>query len=213
MALFTAGPDMSSVEAHPGGDAVEPGLQRGALLEAVEVAPGAHEGLLHRVVRLLGRPEHPVAVPGKRGAVRLQLRAVEGGRFRHGRTSVATAPRRDMHPQSMEGFQAASSLRCTSAWSPTPSRRASTEVGRYWANLLGLARRALRRGACSNSSTIPRSKWRRSRGERLETQLPSRTSGSSIQVPPALRMSSWMPGHAASFRSWTRPADTSTHGP
>jgi hypothetical protein len=26
-------------------------------------------------------------------------------------------------------------------------------------------------------------------------------------------MSSWMPGHAASFRSWTSPAEISTHGP
>ena len=32
-------------------------------------------------------------------------------------------------------------------------------------------------------------------------------------MPPAFRMSSWMPGHAASFRSRTRPADTSTQGP
>ena len=60
------------VEAHVGGDAVEPRPQLRAALEAVVGAPGAHHGLLHRVLGLERRTEHPVAVGGELAAVPLQ---------------------------------------------------------------------------------------------------------------------------------------------
>ena len=52
-----------------------------------------------------------------------------------------------------------------------------------------------------------------SAGLRLDTQLRSRTSGSSRQMPPALTMSSRTPGHEASRRPFAHPAEMSTHGP
>ena len=49
-------------EAGVGGDPVEPGAQRGPALEAVVGAPGAQVGLLHQVLGVVHRAEHPVAV-------------------------------------------------------------------------------------------------------------------------------------------------------
>ena len=147
------------VQAHPGGDAVEPGLQRRALLEAVQAAPGPDERLLHRVVRLLGRAEHPVAVPGEGGAMPLQLRAVEGRRCPTWPHECSDRPR-PAPPSAVGGCPSASEKRAAqqALWSPTPSRKASATVGRYRANRLGRAtRRAMRRGASSNSSIMPRS--------------------------------------------------------
>ena len=60
------------VEAHVGGDAVEPRPQLRPALEAVVGAPGAHHGLLHGVLGLERRAEHPVAVCGELPAVPLQ---------------------------------------------------------------------------------------------------------------------------------------------
>ena len=60
------------VEADVGGDAVQPRAQRGAALEPVEAPPGPHHRLLHGVLGLERRAEHPVAVAGELGAVRLQ---------------------------------------------------------------------------------------------------------------------------------------------
>ena len=50
------------VQAGVGGDPVEPGPERRASLEGLAPAPGAQEGLLHGVLGVLERPEHPVAV-------------------------------------------------------------------------------------------------------------------------------------------------------
>jgi len=55
-----------------GGDAVEPGADRGATLELVVAAPGADQRLLHRVLGLEGRAEHAVAVAGELNPVQLE---------------------------------------------------------------------------------------------------------------------------------------------
>ena len=65
------------VEADVGGDAVEPGPQRGAALETVERLPGPYERLLHGVVGVEGRAEHAVAVAGQLTAVGLERTPVE----------------------------------------------------------------------------------------------------------------------------------------
>ena len=61
------------VEADVGRDAVEPGAQGRAALEAIEAAPRPHECLLDGVLRLERRSEHAVAEPGQLAPVRLQL--------------------------------------------------------------------------------------------------------------------------------------------
>ena len=57
-------------KAHVGRDPVEPGAQWGAWLEPVDAAPGAQHCLLEGIVRIVERPEHPVAVNVKRLSVR-----------------------------------------------------------------------------------------------------------------------------------------------
>jgi hypothetical protein len=57
------------VEAHVGGDAVQPRPQRRAALEAVQAAPGGEERLLHRVLGLGSRTQHSVAVGGQLATV------------------------------------------------------------------------------------------------------------------------------------------------
>ena len=57
--------DLEHVEAHIGGDAVEPGTGAGAPLEAVAGPPGTHHGLLDGVVGVEPGPEHAVAVGGQ----------------------------------------------------------------------------------------------------------------------------------------------------
>ena len=61
------------VEAHVGGDAIEPRPQRGAAFEAVDGLPGPHHRLLHGVLGLEARAQHPVAVGGQLPAVRLEI--------------------------------------------------------------------------------------------------------------------------------------------
>ena len=50
------------VEAHVRRDAIEPGTEQRAAVERVAAAPRAQERLLHGVLRLVERGEHPVAV-------------------------------------------------------------------------------------------------------------------------------------------------------
>ena len=81
------------VEADVRGDAVEPGAQRGATFEPVVAAPGPDEGVLHGVLRLERRAEHPVAVAGQLGPVLLELLLQLGGRGR----GAQAGHRRDPH--------------------------------------------------------------------------------------------------------------------
>jgi hypothetical protein len=79
-----------SVEANVGGDAVQPGAQRGTPFESFEALPGADHRLLDRVVGVPGGAEHPVAMPGERRAVGFELSDIERGdarriRCRHDR--------------------------------------------------------------------------------------------------------------------------------
>jgi hypothetical protein len=64
-----AGPTLGAaqhVEAHVGGDAIEPGGQRATRrIEAGGVLPGPQQGLLDGVLGLGGCAEHPVRVPGQ----------------------------------------------------------------------------------------------------------------------------------------------------
>jgi predicted enzyme related to lactoylglutathione lyase len=50
------------IEARVRRDAVEPGANRAASVEAVEPTPAAQQRLLHNVIRIVKRPEHPVRV-------------------------------------------------------------------------------------------------------------------------------------------------------
>ena len=61
------------VEAHVGGDAVEPRPQGGPALEATGTPPGPDHRVLHGVFGLEEGTEHPVAVTGKFHAVLLQV--------------------------------------------------------------------------------------------------------------------------------------------
>ena len=70
---------LEHVDAHVGGDAVQPGPQGGPALEAVDAAPGPHHRLLHRIVGLEARAEHAVAVTGQLPPVRLKLLLVRLG--------------------------------------------------------------------------------------------------------------------------------------
>ena len=53
------------VDAHVGGDAVQPRPHARATLEGVRIAPGPQHRLLDGVLGLEARAEHPVAVPGQ----------------------------------------------------------------------------------------------------------------------------------------------------
>ncbi len=68
------------IQAHVRGDAVQPGAEQRAAAETVPAAPGTQERLLHRVLGVVERGEHAVAVhvqlapvplgePGERGLV------------------------------------------------------------------------------------------------------------------------------------------------
>ena len=67
------------VEAHVGGDPVDPRPDRGAALEAVHALPGPDHRLLDGVLGLEGRAQHPVAVAGELPAVLLQVFQAELG--------------------------------------------------------------------------------------------------------------------------------------
>src|SRR2546428_10464331 len=58
-------------EANVGGDAIEPAAERRAPLEAAQSTPRADERLLHRVLRVVERAQHPVAVELNLPTVRL----------------------------------------------------------------------------------------------------------------------------------------------
>ena len=81
-----------------GGDRVEPGAKRAASLEPGASLPGAQQRLLERIVRVVNRAQHPVAVRVKLAAVRLGQLG-EGGfigipnRLGHLLWSIAAAPR------------------------------------------------------------------------------------------------------------------------
>src|SRR5262249_47923956 len=60
--LGAAPPVAEHVQAAVGGDAVQPGAERGSFFEAAQAAPGRDERLLHDVLGILERPEKPVAV-------------------------------------------------------------------------------------------------------------------------------------------------------
>ena len=59
------------VDANVGGDPVEPRAQFPFLFEAREAAPNAKQGLLKRVLGVVQRTEHPVAMRMQAGAIGL----------------------------------------------------------------------------------------------------------------------------------------------
>ena len=69
---------LERVEARVRGDPVQPGAERGAALERLAPAPGAQERLLHQVLGLFERAEHPVAVDPQLVAMRLGGRGERG---------------------------------------------------------------------------------------------------------------------------------------
>ena len=82
------------VEADVGRDPVEPAAEGRAALEAVEAAPRAQERVLHRVLGLERRAEHPVAVRGELPAVALQVVEGDLGLERRRLHDVDPTPRR-----------------------------------------------------------------------------------------------------------------------
>src|SRR6266496_1018891 len=71
------------VEADVRGDAIKPGAQRRAAFEAADTLPGADHRLLHGVLGLEARAEHPIGVRRELPAVLLEVFgtdfAAEGG--------------------------------------------------------------------------------------------------------------------------------------
>ncbi len=61
------------IEAHIRCDAVQPGAQRGSSVESLQISPRADDGLLHGIVGVDGRAEHPVAVASQSEAVYFEL--------------------------------------------------------------------------------------------------------------------------------------------
>ena len=93
------------VEAHVGGDAVEPGARARGVLQGVLGAEGADERLLHHVVAVVRRAQHAVAVEPQRRAVRLH----EGGEGVHAASRAAAIvffmlSRASMRPSHAEAF-------------------------------------------------------------------------------------------------------------
>jgi hypothetical protein len=70
------GPPAEQVEAGIGGDLVEPRAKQPSTREPRQAAPSAEQSLLQRVVGVIDRSEHPVAVRAKLGAVRLHETSV-----------------------------------------------------------------------------------------------------------------------------------------
>ena len=91
------------VEAGVGDYPVEPGSRRAPALEAGQPAPGPDERLLERVVGVVHRPEHPVAVRVHRSAVGFdqlveELLLVHGGQLAHTEFDCPRGPRFIAHP-------------------------------------------------------------------------------------------------------------------
>ena len=57
------------IEAHVAGDSIQPGAYLGTAFETVVGAPGPGEGLLHGVLSVEDRAQHPVTEPGELGAM------------------------------------------------------------------------------------------------------------------------------------------------
>ena len=66
-------PPVQHVEAHVGGDPVQPRPHRRPTLETIEAAPRPHQRLLDGVVGLERRPQHPVAVAGQPDPILLEV--------------------------------------------------------------------------------------------------------------------------------------------
>ena len=92
---------LEQVEADVRRDPVQPRAHRGATLEAVAAAPRAKQGLLHGVLGLERRGEHPVAVGGQLAPVGLQLleRRRDGGGLHGGHVRCSTVVSRRPPPQ------------------------------------------------------------------------------------------------------------------
>ena len=73
----TTGAIAQGIEAHIGGDPIQPRPQRSPAVEAVQAAPGTHHRVLDRIFRIEGRAQHAVAMPGQRRAMRFQLACVQ----------------------------------------------------------------------------------------------------------------------------------------
>ena len=102
-----AGAVPGDVEGGVGGDGVEPGANAAAALELVQPAPGAQQRVLHGVLGVLDRAEHPVAV----GA---QLALVHPGQLRE-RVLVA-------HPGVLEQRRLVEGIHHHAAWTPPAAR-------------------------------------------------------------------------------------------
>src|SRR5262249_2045958 len=66
---------VEEVKTRVGGDPIQPGTECRATLETLALAPGAQEGLLHQVLRILERTEHAVTVHLQFAPVALDQRA------------------------------------------------------------------------------------------------------------------------------------------
>ena len=74
--LHRPGPPLAApqhIQAHVGGDPVQPRPDAGASLEPLPGPPGPHHRLLHRILGVEARPEHPVTVGGELSPVTLQV--------------------------------------------------------------------------------------------------------------------------------------------
>src|SRR5262249_5902797 len=86
---------LDETQAAVGGDPVEPRAQRTATLEPRKSAPGAQQRVLERVLGVVHRAEHPIAVGMQLGAVGVD-QLLEGGRI--GKTGSGGAHRCGIRP-------------------------------------------------------------------------------------------------------------------
>ncbi len=114
------------VEAHVGGDAVQPRPERRSALEAVVAAPGAHHGLLHRILGFERGSEHAVAVRGELPPVLLEGRVQAGVRYLGHARSVPAGPDSGVLGQGHGGRTARrpGTHRCDQGDRPLHARRA-----------------------------------------------------------------------------------------
>ena len=199
------------VEAHVGGDAVQPRPHRRAALEASSGLPRPHHRLLHGVLGLEARAEHPVAVADELSAVRLEdPRAGFASRQREWRARFPSLRRRSSNGsssvESRRGARAGSRTpatagthRCpahaprprpipaTASVRPTTRRPDSTERHDYHPSSVSIRSRA-RRSACSGRRCCRIrpgcGRWHpRQRG--LPHLLPEHRPGAQARLPDA----------------------------
>ena len=107
MSIAGAALDLAAhVDAHVGGDPVEPGAHAGPALESLGIPPRPDHRLLDGVLGFEPRAEHPVAVPGQLAAEGLDVGELNGTADHHGPEMVPAGLRRANRPSGVRRIPA-----------------------------------------------------------------------------------------------------------